>query len=323
MIVALRGQVGKLGRCGCYDAAEGRRMGKQLKSGSAGSRFREAVEDEQPLQVAGTINAYTARMAEATGFRALYVSGGGVAANSLGMPDLGISTMEDVLVDVRRITDASSLPLLVDIDTGWGGAFNIARTIRSMIKAGAAAVHMEDQVGQKRCGHRPGKELVSAEEMVDRIKAAVDARTDEQFVLMARTDAVANEGMAAAIERAQAYVAAGADMIFAEAVTELGQYTEFRNAVGVPILANITEFGQTPLFTRDELKAAGVDIILYCCAAYRAMNAAALNVYEAIRAEGTQKSVVPLMQSRADLYRYLDYHAYERKLDELFAKGKE
>ncbi|MGA2850862.1 MAG: methylisocitrate lyase [Terracidiphilus sp.] len=298
-------------------------MGKQLKSGSAGSRFREAVEDEQPLQVAGTINAYTARMAEATGFRALYVSGGGVAANSLGMPDLGISTMEDVLVDVRRITDASSLPLLVDIDTGWGGAFNIARTIRSMIKAGAAAVHMEDQVGQKRCGHRPGKELVSAEEMVDRIKAAVDARTDEQFVLMARTDAVANEGMAAAIERAQAYVAAGADMIFAEAVTELGQYTEFRNAVGVPILANITEFGQTPLFTRDELKAAGVDIILYCCAAYRAMNAAALNVYEAIRAEGTQKSVVPLMQSRADLYRYLDYHAYERKLDELFAKGKE
>jgi methylisocitrate lyase len=289
---------------------------------SAGERFRAAVLEEKPLQVAGAINAYTARMAEATGFRALYLSGSGVAANSLGMPDLGISTMEDVLIDVRRITDASALPLLVDIDTGWGGAFNIARTIRSMIKAGAAAVHIEDQVGAKRCGHRPGKELVPAAEMADRIKAAVDARTDEQFVLMARTDALANEGLNAAIERAQAYVAAGADMIFAEAVTELGQYTEFRKAVGVPILANITEFGQTPLFTRDELKNAGVDIILYCCGAYRAMNAAALKVYEAIRAEGTQRSVVPLMQSRADLYRYLDYHAYEKKLDEMFAKDK-
>jgi methylisocitrate lyase len=251
------------------------------------------------------------------------LSGGGVAANSLGMPDLGISTMEDVLTDVRRITDASGLPLLVDIDTGWGGAFNIARAIRSLAKAGAAAVHMEDQVGAKRCGHRPGKELVPTTEMVDRIKAAVDARTDENFVLMARTDALANEGLAAALERAQAYVAAGADMIFAEAVTELGQYTEFRAAVGVPILANITEFGQTPLFTRDELAAAGVDIILYCCGAYRAMNAAALKVYEAIRADGTQKNVVALMQSRADLYKYLDYHAYETKLDELFAKGKE
>ena len=218
-------------------------MVEQSKLGSAGARFREAVEQEQPLQVAGAINAYTARMAEATGFRALYVSGGGVAANSLGMPDLGISSLEDVLTDVRRITDATSLPLLVDIDTGWGGAFNIARTIRSMINAGAAAVHMEDQVGQKRCGHRPGKELVSPEEMVDRIKAAVDARMDEQFVLMARTDALGNEGIAAAIGRAQAYVAAGADMIFAEAVTELPQYTEFRKAVGVPILANITEFG--------------------------------------------------------------------------------
>jgi methylisocitrate lyase len=290
---------------------------------SAGRRFRSAVNEEKPLQVAGAINAYTARMAQATGFRALYVSGGGVAANSLGIPDLGISSLEDVLVDVRRITDATALPLLVDIDTGWGGAFNIARTIRSMIKAGAAAVHMEDQVGQKRCGHRPGKELVPAGEMVDRIKAAVDARTDQSFVLMARTDAVANEGMAVAIERAQAYVAAGADMIFAEAVTELSQYTEFRKAVGVPILANITEFGQTPLFTRDELKTAGVDIILYCCGAYRAMNAAALKVYETIRAEGTQKSVIPLMQTRAELYKYLDYHAYETKLDELFAKGKE
>lgn len=289
---------------------------------SPGARFRAALHEEKPLQVAGAINAYTARMAEATGFRALYLSGGGVAANSLGMPDLGISTMEDVLTDVRRITDASSVPLLVDIDTGWGGAFNIARTIRSMIKAGAAAVHMEDQVGTKRCGHRPGKELVPAAEMVDRIKAAVDARTDEQFVLMARTDALANEGLDAAIERARAYVSAGADMIFAEAVTKLPMYTRFREAVGVPILANITEFGQTPLFTREELAAAGVDMILYCCAAYRAMNAAALTVYEAIRSEGTQRSMVPMMQSRADLYRYLDYHAYEQKLDELFARNK-
>lgn len=287
-----------------------------------GLQFRAAVEAEKPLQVAGAINAYTARLAEASGFRALYLSGGGVAANSLGMPDLGISTMEDVLTDVRRITDATSLPVLVDIDTGWGGAFNIARTIRQMIKAGAAAVHIEDQVGAKRCGHRPGKELVSTLEMVDRIKAAVDARTDQQFVLMARTDSLANEGLDAAIERAQAYVAAGADMIFAEAVTELSMYSEFRRAVGVPILANITEFGQTPLFTRDELAVADVDIILYCCGAYRAMNAAALKVYEAIRAEGTQKSVVPIMQSRADLYKYLDYHSYEAKLDELFAKGK-
>jgi methylisocitrate lyase len=289
----------------------------------AGGKFRAAVAEEKPLQVAGAINAYTARMAEATGFRALYLSGGGVAANSLGMPDLGISTMEDVLTDVRRITEVTTLPLLVDIDTGWGGAFNIARTIRSMISAGAAAVHMEDQVGAKRCGHRPGKELVPAEEMVDRIKAAVDARTDPSFVIMARTDALAGEGLKAAIERAQAYVAAGADMIFAEAVTELQQYTEFRNAVGVPILANITEFGQTPLWTRDELSAAGVDIILYCCAAYRAMNAAAMQVYEAIRTEGTQKHVIPMMQTRADLYKYLDYHAYEKKLDDLFARGKQ
>ena len=290
---------------------------------SAGERFRAALSEEKPLQVAGAINAYTARLAQATGFRALYLSGGGVAANSLGIPDLGISTMEDVLIDVRRITDATSLPLLVDIDTGWGSAFNIARTIRSMIKAGAGAVHMEDQVGAKRCGHRPGKELVPTAEMTDRIKAAVDARTDEQFVLMARTDALANEGLEAAIARAQAYVAAGADMIFAEAVTELSMYREFRAAVGVPILANITEFGQTPLWTRDELAAAGVDIILYCCGAYRAMNAAALKVYEAIRTEGTQKNVVPLMQSRADLYKYLDYHAYEQKLDELFAQTRE
>jgi methylisocitrate lyase len=294
-----------------------------IGNGSAGARFRAALSAETPLQVVGAINAYAARMAEATGFRALYLSGGGVAANSLGMPDLGISTMEDVLIDVRRITDVTALPLLVDIDTGWGGAFNIARTIRSMIKAGAAAVHIEDQVGAKRCGHRPGKELVAAEEMVDRIKAAVDARTDGQFVVMARTDALANEGLEAAIERTQAYVAAGADMIFAEAVTQLEMYTKFRKAVGVPILANITEFGQTPLFTRDELGNAGVDIVLYCCAAYRAMNAAALKVYEMIRAEGTQRSVVPMMQTRADLYKHLGYHEYEKKLDELFAKGKE
>jgi methylisocitrate lyase len=289
---------------------------------SPGARFRAALDAETPLQIAGTINAYTARLAEAAGFRAIYLSGGGVAANSLGMPDLGISTMDDVLTDLRRIVGATALPILVDIDTGWGGAFNIARTIRSMIGADAAAVHIEDQVSAKRCGHRPGKELVTAEEMVDRIKAAVDARTDEQFVIMARTDALASEGLAAAIERAQAYVAAGADMIFAEAVTEAAMYGEFRKAVGVPILANITEFGQTPLFTREELAAAGVDMILYCCAAYRAMNAAALKVYECIRAEGTQGSVVPMMQSRADLYRYLDYHAYEEKLDQLFARSK-
>ena len=298
-------------------------MQQTFGQGSSGARFRAAVREERPLQVVGAINAYTARLAEAAGFKAIYLSGGGVAANSLGVPDLGISTMEDVLTDVRRITDATGLPLLVDIDTGWGGAFNIARTIKQMTKAGAAAVHMEDQVGQKRCGHRPGKELVPTAEMVDRVKAAVDARTDESFVIMARTDALAGEGLESAIARAQAYVEAGADMIFAEAVTELGQYGAFKKAVGVPVLANITEFGKTPLWTREELKGAGVDIVLYCCAAYRAMNAAALKVYETIRAEGTQKSVIPLMQTRAELYKYLDYHAYEKKLDELFAKGKE
>lgn len=289
---------------------------------TAGARFRAALAAESPLQVVGAINAYTARLAQAAGFRAIYLSGGGVAANSLGLPDLGISTMEDVLIDVRRITDACSLPLLVDIDTGWGGTFNIARTIRQMIKAGAAAVHIEDQVGAKRCGHRPGKELVPPEEMVDRIKAAVDARTDPGFVIMARTDALASEGLDRTIERARAYVAAGADMIFAEAVTELSMYTAFRKAVGVPILANITEFGKTALFSREELARAGVDIILYCCAAYRAMNAAALNVYETIRAEGSQQSVLLLMQTRDDLYKYLGYHAYEQKLDELFAKSR-
>jgi methylisocitrate lyase len=307
---------------GCYDASQETGMTEHQEHRTPGARFRDALEVERPLQVAGAINAYAARLAEATGFRALYLSGGGVAANSLGLPDLGISTMEDVLTDVRRITDAVALPLLVDIDTGWGSAFNIARTIRSMTKAGAAAVHIEDQVGAKRCGHRPGKELVPAAEMVDRIKAAVDARTDPHFVVMARTDSLASEGLQAAIQRAQAYVAAGADMIFAEAVTDLPMYTQFRHAVGVPVLANITEFGQTPLFARDELAAAGVDIILYCCAAYRAMNAAALKVYQAIRADGTQANVISLMQSRADLYRYLDYHAYESKLDELFMKSK-
>jgi methylisocitrate lyase len=284
--------------------------------------FRSAVQQEHPLQVIGAINAYTARMAQATGFRALYLSGGGVAANSLGMPDLGISTMEDVLVDVRRITEVTNLPLLVDIDTGWGSAFNIARTIRSMQRAGAAAVHMEDQVGSKRCGHRPGKELVPAAEMVDRIKAAVDARTDPEFVIMARTDALAGEGLEAALDRVAAYVAAGADMIFAEAVTDLAMYPRFKQAAGVPILANITEFGQTLLYTAKELGAAGVDIVLYCCAAYRAMNAAALKVYHAIRNEGTQSSVLNLMQTRAELYEFLGYQAYEQKLDELFAAAK-
>jgi len=274
------------------------------------------------LQVIGAINAYTARMAQATGFRALYLSGGGVAANSLGMPDLGISSMEDVLVDVRRITDVTSLPLLVDIDTGWGGAFNIARTIRSMERAGAAAVHIEDQVGAKRCGHRPGKELVPAEEMVDRIKAAVDARTDQDFVIMARTDALAGEGLEAALDRGAAYVAAGADMIFAEAVTDLALYPRFKERVGVPILANITEFGQTPLYTTQQLGAAGVDIVLFCCAAYRAMNAAALKVYHAIRTEGTQSNVLNLMQTRAELYEFLGYYAYEQKLDQLFEATK-
>lgn len=289
---------------------------------SAGARFRAALAAEKPLQVVGTINAYAAKLAEASGFRAIYLAGGGVAANSLGVPDLGISTMEDVLTDVRRITGACTLPLLVDIDTGWGGAFNIARTIREMATAGAAAVHIEDQVSAKRCGHRPGKELVPIEEMVDRLKAALDARSNPEFVIMARTDALAGDGLARAVERAQAYVAVGADMIFAEAVTDLATYTAFRKAVGVPILANITEFGKTPLFTRGELATAGVDIILYCCAAYRAMNAVALKVYETIRADGTQQSVLPLMQTRDELYRHLDYHAYERKLDELFAKGK-
>jgi methylisocitrate lyase len=284
--------------------------------------LRAAVRSERPLQAVGAINAYTAKMAAAVGFKALYLSGGGVAANSLGMPDLGVSTMDDVLTDIRRITDACGLPLLVDADTGWGGAFNIARTVKSFIKFGAAGLHIEDQVQAKRCGHRPGKEIVSKQEMVDRVKTAVDARTEPGFVIMARTDALAVEGIDAALERAVACVEAGADMIFPEAMTELAMYRRFKDAVKVPILANITEFGQTPLFTRDELGSVGVDIVLYCCSAYRAMNAAALGVYEAIRRDGTQKNVVDRMQTRADLYKYLDYHAYEAKLDELFAEGK-
>src|SRR5215831_16965622 len=281
---------------------------------TAGAKFRAALAAERPLQVVGAINAYAARMAEATGFRALYLSGGGVAANSLGIPDLGISSLDDVLTDIRRITDATQLPLLVDADTGWGGAFNIARTVKSFVKFGAAGLHIEDQVQTKRCGHRPGKEIVTQEEMVDRVKAAVDARTDDQFVIMARTDALAVEGIDKAIERAVACVAAGADMIFPEAMTDLSMYKKFKAAVKVPILANITEFGQTPLFTCAELARADVDIVLFCCSAYRAMNAAALKVYEALRRDGTQKNVLELMQTRADLYKYLDYHAYEQKL---------
>jgi len=289
---------------------------------TAGAKLRAAIEAEKPLQVVGAINAYAARMAEATGFRALYLSGGGVAANSLGLPDLGISTMDDVLIDIRRITEASALPLLVDADTGWGGAFNIARTVRSFIKAGAAGMHIEDQVQSKRCGHRPGKEVVPPEEMVDRVKAAVDARTDPGFVIMARSDALASHGLDEMIERLEACVAAGADAVFPEAITDLPMYRKVRAAVKVPVLANITEFGKTPLYTRDELGSVGVDIVLHCCSAYRAMNLAALKVYEAIRRDGTQKNVIGAMQTRDDLYKYLDYHAYERKLDALFSVEK-
>jgi methylisocitrate lyase len=284
-----------------------------------GARFRAAIEQEKPLQCVGAINAYHARLAEACGFRSLYISGGGVAAGSCGIPDLGITTMEDVLTDLRRITDVSRLPVLVDIDTGWGGAFNIARAIRSMNKAGAAAVHIEDQVQQKRCGHRPNKAIVSQAEMVDRIKAAVDAKLDDEFVVMARTDALAVEGMDSAIERACACVEAGADMIFPEAMTELAQYREFVAAVGVPVLANITEFGSTPLFAVDELAGAGVSVALYPLSAFRAANAAALNVYKTLRSEGTQQNVIDTMQSRAELYDYLGYHDFEQKLDRLFA----
>ena len=290
---------------------------------SPGARFRAAVVAERPLQVPGTICAYHAILAARSGFKAIYLSGGGVAAGSLGLPDLGITNLDDVLTDVRRITDACDLPLLVDADTGFGAsAFNIARTVKSLIKFGAAAMHIEDQVGAKRCGHRPGKELVSQQEMVDRIKAAADARVDREFVIMARTDALAVEGLEAAVERARACVEAGADMIFPEAITELSMYRTFADAVRVPILANLTEFGQTPLFTVDEVARAGVAIALYPLSAFRAMNQAALNVYQTLRREGTQKNVVATMQTRNDLYDYLGYHAYEQKLDQLFASKR-
>ena len=290
---------------------------------SAGAAFRKAVQEESPLQVIGAINANHALLAKRAGYRAIYLSGGGVAAGSLGLPDLGISGLEDVLVDVRRITDVCDVPLLVDIDTGFGAsAFNVARTVRSLIKAGAAACHIEDQVGAKRCGHRPGKEIVSQGEMVDRVRAAVDARSDENFVIMARTDALAVEGLDAAIERAVACVEAGADMIFPEAMTSLEMYKQFADAVKVPVLANITEFGSTPLFTVEELASANVGLVLYPLSAFRAMNKAAENVYQAIRRDGTQKNVIDTMQTRAELYDRIDYHSYEQKLDALFAANK-
>ncbi|QJD98746.1 methylisocitrate lyase [Massilia forsythiae] len=290
---------------------------------SAGAAFRQAVREEHPLQVVGAINANHALLARRAGYRAIYLSGGGVAAGSLGLPDLGISGLEDVLVDVRRITDVCDLPLLVDVDTGFGAsAFNVARTVRALAKAGAAACHIEDQVGAKRCGHRPGKEIVSQGEMVDRIKAAADARVDDDFVIMARTDALAVEGLDKAVERAVACVDAGADMIFPEAITSLEMYAQFKQAVKVPILANITEFGATPLFTVEELKGADVDIVLYPLSAFRAMNKAAENVYAAIRRDGTQQNVLDTMQTRAELYDRIDYHSFEQKLDALFAQNK-
>ncbi len=290
---------------------------------SAGLKFRQAVAENHPLQLMGTITAYAARMAEAVGHKAVYLSGGGVAANSLGMPDLGISTAEDLLVDIRRITDVCSLPLIVDIDTGFGGTFNIARTTRALIKSGAAGFHMEDQVATKRCGHRPGKEIVSQQEMVDRIKSAVDARTDENFVIMARTDALAVEGMQSAVDRANACLEAGADMIFPEAMRTLEDYKTFKSQVDAPILANITEFGATPLFSCEELGDVGVDIVLYCCGAYRAMNRAAETFYKSVLANGHQRDVVDIMQTREELYAHLGYHEYEQKLDSLFSEGKE
>jgi methylisocitrate lyase len=290
---------------------------------SPGFRFRRAMSTEKPLQIAGAINANHALLATQAGFKAIYLSGGGVAAGSLGIPDLGITSLNDVLIDIERITNVTDTPLLVDIDTGFGpSAFNVARTVRSLVKAGAAALHIEDQVGAKRCGHRPGKEIVSKEEMVDRLKAAVDARTDEGFVIGARTDAIAGEGIEKAIERAVAYKDAGADFIFAEAVGELSQYQRFVDATGVPVLANITEFGMTPLYTVEELRKAGVGLILYPLSAFRAANKAALNVYNTLRNEDTQKNILPSMQTRAELYDSIGYHAYEEKLDTLFKKNK-
>lgn len=287
---------------------------------STGLRFHQAVKESNPLVVVGCVNAYFARLATASGFKTIYLSGGGVAACSNGIPDLGITTMEDVLIDARRITDNVDTPLLVDIDVGWGGAFNIARTIRNFERAGVAAVHIEDQVAQKRCGHRPNKAIVSKDEMVDRIKAAVDARIDENFVIMARTDALAVEGLESAIERAVACVEAGADMIFPEAITDLGMYQEFSQAVGVPVLANITEFGATPLYTQEELAEHGVSLVLYPLSSFRAASKAALNVYQSIMADGTQANVVDTMQTRAELYEFLGYHDFEQKLDALFQK---
>ena len=290
---------------------------------SAGARFRQALKEECPLQIIGAICANHALMAKRVGYRAIYLSGGGVAAGSLGMPDLGISNLDDVLTDIRRITEVCDLPLLVDVDTGFGAsAFNVARTTRSLVKFGAAAMHIEDQVGAKRCGHRPGKELVSKEEMCDRIKAAVDARTDPQFVVMARTDALASEGLDSAVSRCAAYVEAGADMIFPEAITELAMYRKFAAAVRVPILANITEFGKTPLFTVDELRSADVAMVLYPLTAFRAMNKAALRAYEEVRKRGTQKHILGEMQTREELYDIIGYHDYEKKLDELFARSR-
>jgi len=289
---------------------------------SAGLRFRQALANSKPLQIVGTTNAYFALMAEQTGFQALYLSGAGVANASYGLPDLGMTSMNDVLIDAGRITSATQLPLLVDIDTGWGGAFNIARTIKEFEKIGVAAVHMEDQVSQKRCGHRPNKAVVSTEEMVDRIKAAVDARTDPNFVIMARTDAVAVESLEAGIERAKAYIAAGADMIFAEALTELDQYRHFKAQVNAPILANMTEFGQTQLFNKEELAEAGADMVLYPLGTFRAANQAALKVMQALMNDGHQRNVLDTMQTRTDLYKYLGYHAFEDKLDQLFSQEK-
>jgi methylisocitrate lyase len=290
---------------------------------TAGQRFRKALADEKPLQIAGTICAYHALLAKRTGYKAIYLSGGGVAAGSLGLPDLGISNLDDVLIDVRRITDVCDLPLLVDVDTGFGSsAFNVARTARSLVKAGAGAMQIEDQVGAKRCGHRPNKELVSAEEMCDRVKAAVDGRGDDSFAILARTDALASEGLEAAIARAARFVEAGADMIFPEAITDLAQYAKFAAAVKVPILANITEFGKTPLFTLEELRSVDVAMALYPLTAFRAMNKAALKVYETVRRTGTQTSVIADMQTRDELYDFLNYHSYEEKLDRLFAGRK-
>lgn len=289
---------------------------------SAGAKFRQAVSQGNPLQCVGTINAYHARLAAACGYQALYISGGGVSAGSCGIPDLGITNVEDVLTDLRRITDVVELPVLVDIDTGWGGAFNIARTVRAMEKFGAGAVHIEDQVQQKRCGHRPNKAVVPQVEMADRIKAAVDARRRDDFVIMARTDALAVEGMDAALARVRACVEAGADMVFPEAITGLEQYQAFVEAAGVPVLANLTEFGQTPLFTVEELRSVGVSIALYPLSAFRAANAAALKVYQTLIADGTQRGVVDTMQTRDDLYHYLGYHEFEQTLDRLFSEGR-